>query len=78
MKIEEQIEVVLDKIRPFLNNDGGDVEFINFDDGVAYVRMKGNCVNCELADVTLKDMIEASLMFEIPEIKKIVDIDRSN
>lgn len=76
--VEEKIKEVIDKIKPFLNNDGGDVEFVKFEDGIVYVRLLGNCVNCELADVTLTDMVESSLVFEIPEVIKVVDINKAS
>lgn len=76
--IEDKIKEVLDKIKPFLNNDGGDVEFIKFEDGIVYVRLKGNCVDCAMSDITLTDMIESSLVFEIPEVIKVVDIDKES
>lgn len=78
MNIEEKINEVLNKIRPFLNNDGGDVEFVKYDNGTVYVRLHGNCVDCDLADVTLTDMVESSLTFEIPEVIKVIDIDRTS
>lgn len=78
MDVEEKIKEIINKIKPFLNNDGGDVEFVKFENGIVYVRLYGNCVNCELADVTLTDMVESSLTFEIPEVIKVVDIDRTS
>ncbi len=72
--IENKIKEILDKIKPFLNNDGGDVEFIKYEDGIAYVRLLGQCADCALADNTVKDMIEYTLTFEIPEIKEVVNV----
>lgn len=77
-EIEEKIKDILYKIKPFLNNDGGDVEFVKYEDGIVYVKLLGNCVNCELADATLKDMVESSLIFEIPEVIKVVDINKAS
>ena len=53
--IEEQIESVLGVIRPYLNRDGGDVEFLRFEDGIVYVRMVGACAGCMSLDATLND-----------------------
>ena len=72
--IENKIREILDKIKPFLNNDGGDVEFVKFEDGIVYLRLLGQCADCILADNTIKDMIEYTLTFEIPEIKEVVSI----
>jgi len=72
--MENKIKNILNKIKPFLNEDGGDVEFIKYENNIVYVKLIGNCVNCPHAQVTLKDMIEASLILEIPEIKEVIDI----
>ena len=53
--IEEQIIAVLNVIRPYLNNDGGDIEFVRFEDGVVYVRMLGACAGCMSLDQTLNE-----------------------
>jgi Fe-S cluster biogenesis protein NfuA len=72
----ERIKKILDKIRPYLNAEGGDVEFIRFEDGVVYVKMLGACMNCAGLDSTLKDGIEAILVENIPEViecRNVVD-----
>ena len=74
INIEDKIKEILDKIKPFLNNDGGDVEFVKFEDGIVYLRLLGQCADCILADNTIKDMIEYTLTFEIPEIREVVSI----
>lgn len=74
MKIEEKIITILNKIRPFLTNDGGDVEFIKFEDGVVYIRMLGACANCYMQDATISEGIEIALINEIPEVTKVVNI----
>lgn len=73
--IEEKIKEVLKKIQPYLENDGGSVEFIRYENGVVYVRMQGACSTCPLADVTLTDGIENALVSEIPEVIKVVNED---
>lgn len=75
MDIEKRINEVLDKIRPYLVNDGGDVQFIKYENGVVYVKLTGACSNCPLADNTLESGIEMALMSEIPEIIKVVNED---
>lgn len=77
MKEEETIKKIkelIDKMRPFLVNDGGDIEFVEYKDNVVYVHLTGACQNCSLLDVTLKDGIEEMLVTEIPEIKEVVNI----
>ncbi|MCH3976454.1 MAG: NifU family protein [Bacilli bacterium] len=68
MTIEEQIEQTLDKIRPFIRRDGGDVKFLRFDNGVVYVSMIGACQGCSLIDTTLTQGIEVILMEEVPGV----------
>jgi Fe-S cluster biogenesis protein NfuA len=75
--MEEKIKEVIEKIRPFLNNDGGDIEFVRYEDGIVYVTLTGACANCGLADMTLTDMVENAITFEIPEVVKVVNIDTS-
>ena len=75
MDIEKRINEVLDKIRPYLENDGGSVTFKRFENGVVYVSMTGACAGCPMVDVTLEDGIEQALTSEIPEVIKVVNED---
>ena len=75
MDIEKKIITVLDKIRPYLQNDGGNVEYVKYENGVAYVKLIGACSNCPLADHTLESGIETALINEIPEIIKVVNVE---
>ncbi len=72
--MKERILQVLDEIRPALQNDGGDVEFIDFNDGVVLVRMTGACGNCPMSMMTLKQGIEARLKAKIPEVLAVEQI----
>ena len=56
--IEEQIKNVIHKLRPYLQRDGGDIEYVDFKDGIVYVRMLGACAGCTMIDDTLKDGVE--------------------
>jgi Fe-S cluster biogenesis protein NfuA len=69
--IEQQIITTLEKISPFLQRDGGDVDFVSYKDGVVYVRMKGACVGCSMLDETLSMGIEMILMEEVPGVVKV-------
>jgi len=64
----ELILETLEKIRPFINRDGGDVEFVDFIDGIVYVKMLGACEGCMLIDSTLSEGIEIILMDEVPGV----------
>lgn len=68
MKMEEKINEVLDKLRPFLINDGGNIEFIKYEDGICYISFTGACHDCALNSITLNEGIKEALINEIPEI----------
>ena len=63
----------LDKIRPYLQNDGGDVIFKRFENGVVYVALIGACSNCPMAAMTLQDGVESALVSEVDEVIKVVN-----
>ena len=70
--IVEQVEETIDKIRPGLQADGGDVELINItDDGIVEVKLKGACDGCPMASLTIKNGIERTLKEEFPELKEV-------
>ena len=68
---ETKILALLDKIRPYLISDGGNVEYVKFEDGIVYLRLLGACDGCPLLDVTLKDGIEELIVSEIDEVKEV-------
>lgn len=70
----EEIKKILNKLRPYLNSEGGDLEFIDFKDGIVYIRMLGACVDCGALDSTLKDGIEALLIENIPEVIEVRNV----
>ncbi len=72
---ELKIISLIDKIRPFLVSDGGNLEFIKYENNIVYVRLSGACKDCAMIDITLKDGIEEMLVTEIPEVKEVVNID---
>ena len=74
VEIENKVKTILDKIRPYLQRDGGDVEFVRIEEGIVYVRMLGACVGCSSLDNTLKDGIEAFLFEEVPGIIGVENI----
>ena len=72
--MENKIKELFDEIRPFLMADGGDIEFVKYEDNIVYVKMNGACANCHMLDLTLKDGIESMLMEEIPEIQAVINL----
>lgn len=75
--IEEQIKNVIHKLRPYLQRDGGDIEYVDFKDGIVYVRMLGACAGCTMIDETLKDGVEQILMEEVPGVLEVQNISSS-
>jgi len=73
--LKEQIEAVLDEVRPTLLADGGNVELVDVsDDGVVSVKLVGACSTCPMATVTLKMGIERAIMEKIPSITEVVQV----
>ena len=73
--LEEQVKVALDNVRPGLQADGGDVEFVSVsDDGVVSVRLTGACGGCPMAQMTLKNGIEHYLKQEVPQVSSVVGV----
>ncbi len=71
--VEEKINKVLDKIRPYLENDGGSVKFNRYENGVVYVTLVGACAGCPMASLTLEEGIETALVNEVEEVVKVVN-----
>lgn len=74
MTDEQLIIDTIDKIRPFLVNDGGNIEFVKYEDNIVYVRLSGACQNCELIDITLKDSVELMIKEMVPNVKEVINI----
>jgi Fe-S cluster biogenesis protein NfuA len=72
--MKEKVDKVLDKIRPSLLADGGNVELVDVEDGVVKVRLTGACGGCPMSQMTLKMGIERLLKQEIPEIQEVVAV----
>ncbi len=64
----KRIKEVIERTRVFLQQDGGDVEYVDFQEGIVYVRLTGACVGCSAINVTLYDGIESILLAEVPEV----------
>jgi len=74
LTIESRIEAALDRIRPMIRRDGGDVWLIKVDAGVAYVQMIGACGGCPASNATLKGGIEAVVREDVPEIRTVEQV----
>lgn len=73
-KTEKKIIELIEKMRPFLINDGGDIEFIKYENNIVYIKLLGACQDCTFMDITLKDGIEEMITTEIPEVKEVRNI----
>ncbi len=67
-QIAQEAQGVIEKLRPYIRRDGGDIKFVKYEDGIVYVQMLGACVGCSLIDTTLTDGVEAILLEEVPGI----------
>jgi len=74
-KIVNNIEKALDEIRPFLQSDGGNIELVDIDNDVVKVRLLGNCVDCSVNQMTLKNGVEMTIKKHVPSIKKVVSVE---
>lgn len=74
MNIEERIIEIINMLKPFLATEGGDIEFIKFEDGIVYIKMLGACAECMYVDDTISSSIESTIMEEIPEVKGVVNL----
>lgn len=70
-----QVRILIEKLKPFLISDGGNLEFVKYEDNVVYVRMMGACKDCDMMDITLKEGIEEIIINEIPEVKEVRNVD---
>ena len=72
--INEQVQEVLDKLRPFLLRDGGDCELVDVEDGIVKLRLLGACGSCPSSTITLKAGIERALLEEVPGIVEVEQV----
>jgi len=69
--MREQVEAVINEIRPMLQADGGDIELVDVEDGVVKVRLRGACAGCPGAQMTLKMAVERRLKEQVPEVERV-------
>lgn len=70
-----KIEEVLQEIRPAIQMDGGDIQFVDFIDGVVQVKLQGACVGCPMSLYTLKLGIQERLVEQIPDVREVVAVE---
>ncbi len=69
--LHARVEKVLDQIRPYVQQDGGDLELVDVVDGVVQIRLAGSCVGCMYSMMTLQAGVEKMLKEQVPEIKAV-------
>ncbi len=76
VNLEEKIKTAIDKVRPALQADGGDVEFAGWEEktGTVRVRLVGMCAHCPMSQITLQQGIEGEIKKEVPEVKAVVNV----
>jgi Fe-S cluster biogenesis protein NfuA len=72
--MQEKVKEVLDKVRPYLVRDGGNVELVGIEGGIVKVKLVGACAGCPHSTMTLKNGIERILKQEVPEVKEVIAV----
>ena len=72
--MEEKVKEAIEKIRPALQRDGGDIELVGIEDGVVKVRLKGACAGCPMSQMTLKNVVEEAIKKAVPEVKSVITV----
>mgnify|MGYP001483108141 FL=1 len=73
--LENNIEVALDEIRPFLKNDGGDISLVSFDKNTVKVKFEGACSTCTVNQMTLKSGVEMIIKKHAPQIEHVISVE---
>lgn len=73
--MEEKVNEVIDELRPFLMNDGGNIELVKIENNIVYVTFQGACAGCAIRDITLTEGIEKMIKEKVPEIKEVRLVD---
>ncbi|MCJ7721801.1 NifU family protein [Candidatus Bathyarchaeota archaeon] len=72
--VETRVKKALEQVRPQLQADGGDLEYVGFDNGIVKVKLKGSCSGCPMSSMTLQWGVENFLKKHIPEVKKVESV----
>lgn len=72
--MKEKILESIQKIRPYLQRDGGDIEVVDIVDGIVKVRLRGACGTCPMSTMTLKMGVERQLKQDVPEVKEVIAV----
>lgn len=72
---EQIIKEIIEDIRPYLNSDGGDIEFIKYEDNYVFVKLYGACSHCGFQDFTLNDNILELIKEQIPDVIAVINVE---
>lgn len=73
--MKEEVLKVIDELRPFLMNDGGNIELVKIEDDIVFVKLQGACAGCPMRQMTFKDGIERMILDKVPTVKEVVLVD---
>ena len=71
----EQILEVINQLRPYLNMDGGDIEFLKYEDDYVYIKLYGACMECSFQDITIQDNIYEAIKEKVPSCKGVINVE---
>lgn len=74
-ELKTNVEKALDEIRPFLQSDGGDISLIGFTDKEVTIQLQGNCVSCQINQMTLKSGVEMTIKKYAPQIERVINVE---
>jgi len=69
--MEDKVKNAIEKIRPALQRDGGDIEFVSMEGGIVKVRLQGACKGCPMSQMTVKSVVERAIREEVPEVQGV-------
>ncbi len=72
--MEERVQAAIEKVRPALQRDGGDIELVGIEGAIVQVRLKGACSGCPMSQMTLKSVVERTIKQEVPEVESVVTV----
>lgn len=72
LELKEKVSEIIERVRPYINHDGGEIELVDIKDGLVYVKLGGACEGCDLIEYTLYDGLEVMLVEEVPGVIGVV------
>ena len=74
-ELTDKIKKMVEELRPYLNMDGGDIEFIKYEDNYLYVKLTGACQSCTFQDNTLNEGVPSFFQAQLPELEGVINVD---